>query len=122
MKKSYFILLMTLLFLGVSGCYNDKEELLYPQNSTADCTTIDSKFSTAVNSIFQNKCSTGSGCHGAGSFYAEFLTYSSIFNKKTEISKRVFIDQNMPTAGSPQLTTNEKAVLKCWLDAGAPNN
>lgn len=122
MKTINLILFIVFLSSAVSGCYNDKEEFLYPQE-TPTCSNTDSKFSTAVNAIIQNKCSS-SGCHDANTQAAgyQFVSYSDIHNNIESVNNSVFVSETMPKSGSTPLTDKEKVALKCWIDAGSPNN
>lgn len=68
-----------------------------------------------IKELFQAKCSGGS-CHPAN---GELFNYSSAFNLRQEIKSRTQ-SGNMPKVGS--LTTEEKALIACWVDDGAPEN
>ena len=108
-----------LLIVFVSGCYYDKEELLYP-NTIANCTATNSRF-TDVQSIVALKCAT-TGCHNAGAAAGGVVleTYDQIRSVSNRILQRVIIDKTMPP-GAP-LTAEETAILQCWINAGTPNN
>jgi hypothetical protein len=56
------ISILTFVVLGISGCYYDVEEELYPDNKTA-CDTTTLNFA-AIKPIFDSKCT---GCHGGAS-------------------------------------------------------
>ena len=118
-KKNVVLLFSIAVILTSSGCYYDKSDLLY-QNNT-DCNTVDAKFSTAISPLMQSKCSY-SGCHDAatGAGNAVLETYAQISAKAGRINQRCVIDRTMPT-GTP-LSASEVASIKCWVDAGAPNN
>lgn len=120
------IKLITLVLCGVagivgviSGCYYDKEELLYP-GSVVNCNTINAHF-TDVKPIIQAKCAT-TGCHNAASAAGNTVleTYDQISSKAARINQRALIDRTMPP--SPPLTTTDIGILKCWINSGAPNN
>jgi uncharacterized membrane protein len=53
-----------------------------------------------------------SGCH------AGFVEYGQAYAKRDAIRDRVFVVGNMPKGG--KLTDDESALLRAWLDAGAP--
>lgn len=101
-----------------SGCYYDKEEILYPGGSA--CNGAANKFSD-VNPIVQSKCSFSSSCHGSGSSNAGgvLTSYDLIKNKAASIKLQVQTGL-MPQTGS--LTAAEKQSIICWVEAGAPNN
>jgi hypothetical protein len=89
--------------------------------SSVDCMGIAKSFVTDVNPIIQNSCATNSGCHGSGSHNGpgELLTYTEVFNSRSDIRTAVFTGA-MPQTGS--LTTAQKASIICWIDNGALNN
>jgi hypothetical protein len=103
-----------------TGCYYDKEDLLYG-NTTVDCTSVDSKYSTAIAPLMQSKCSY-SGCHDAGSSAGGLVleNHTQVAASAGSINQRCIIERNMPP-GTP-LTSTEYTALQCWLQAGAPNN
>ncbi len=112
----YFILAS-----AISGCYYDKEELLYPGSvSAVDCTTVQAKFAADVQPIIVSKCATG-GCHDASASGGVVLqTHSQVSAKKDRVYARAVLEKTMPTSGA--LPPAELAKLKCWIDSGAPNN
>jgi uncharacterized membrane protein len=116
---SALLLIMAIALL--QSCYNDKEELLYPDSGRpVDCTTISAKFSTDVSPIIRNKCAT-SGCHDAaasGGFV--FQNYTQISAAKERIKASAVVNKTMPKGGA--LPQSEINILKCWIEAGAPNN
>ncbi len=98
------------------GCYNDKEELLYG-NDTCDGNI---SFSVNVNPIIQANCAIPD-CHAAGSTNGPgaLTTYEQIKNVAVEIKSAV-VSRFMPKRGS--LTESQIKTISCWVDASAPNN
>jgi uncharacterized membrane protein len=111
------------LFMAVlaTGCYYDKEELLYPgSNQAVDCTTVSAKFSTDVLPLITTKCAT-SNCHDASAAGGRiFQTYAQISGAKDRINIRAVVEKTMPESGA--LLPAEINILKCWIESGAPNN
>jgi len=101
----------------MAGCYYDKGELLYP-GSTVDCSTVSATFSK-VQSIMTNKCNA---CHNArdaaGGTVLE--TYDQVKAKADRINQRVIVEKTMPPGAV--LSSEETAILKCWISSGTPNN
>jgi len=116
-KKIGFCCLAALVLVA-SGCYYDKEELLYPGGS--NCQGAASKFSQ-VNPIIQTKCSFSSSCHATGTsnIGGPLTTYDQIKNKAAQIKLQVQTGL-MPQTGS--LTAAELQSIVCWVESGAPNN
>lgn len=120
-KICKYVFFSSLLIMAVTGCYYDKEELLYSGKGTVSCSNVSAKFSTDVSVIIKNKCAT-SGCHdAAGSAGGTVLvTYAQISAAAARINQRAVVDKTMPTSGP--LSVAEVSILKCWIDSGAPNN
>ncbi len=87
------------MLIVMTGCYYDKEELLYP-NSKVDCSTVSGTF-VKVQTIVAGKCNT-SGCHNtrdaAGGTVLE--TYEQIKAKASRINQRAIVERSMPP-GAP---------------------
>lgn len=81
-------------------------------------------YKTDIKPIVVAKCATchapssGSGAPGDFNTFDDFKTRADLGLVKS----RVFDKQDMPQAGAPQLTNEEKDKLKKWLDEGAQNN
>ncbi len=115
------VCLMLVHILTLVGCYNDKEELLYPgSNAPVDCTTTPASFATDILPLITTKCAVP-GCHDASaSGGVIFQTYTQINDKKDRINVRAIVEKSMPPTGA--LLPAEIAKLKCWIEAGGPNN
>ena len=122
MKIKYLIscLLYAFIFI-IQGCYNNKEEILYPGSFIpVDCNTVPAKFAADVLPLITAKCAIP-GCHDAtASGGAVFQNYTQISSKKDRIYTRAVIERSMPAAGA--LLPAEINKLKCWIDGGALNN
>jgi len=119
-RRGWLIMfIITIMTSVMAGCYYDKEELLYP-GSTIDCSTISATFSK-VQLIITNKCNT-SGCHNArdaaGGTVLE--TYDQVKVKADRINQRVIVEKTMPPGTA--ISSEETAMLKCWISSGTPNN
>ncbi len=114
------VLFLAIFSVAITSCYKDREELLYPK---FDCSVKQSTYSGDIQSIFSSKCLTCHNSLGTAQSYP-ISTYSEIISIDTaRIRADCFGGGNqMPKAGSPQLTEEEKSKLKCWLDNGAQNN
>lgn len=117
-KFSYATLLA---FTLISGCYNNKEELLYPGSNTPPrCATTPAKFSTDVLPLIQSKCAIP-GCHNAAaSGGLTFQTYTQISAAKLRIHTQAVVQKTMPPTGP--LLPAESDKLKCWIDGGGLND
>lgn len=99
--------------------------------SDANCTlsvsfSIPSEISTSyVNEIvpiLESKCNY-SECHSPNNpkQLADLTSYSVVYNYRSSIKTKV-LNNTMPKKPKPDLTTNELALIVCWIDAGAQKN
>lgn len=109
------------LLLFITGCYNNKEELLYPGSTTpVNCTTAPATFKTHVQPLIVSKCAIP-GCHdGSNSTAPIFGSYLQISLYKNVINTRVIVQQTMPPTGP--LPPADVSKLKCWIEAGGLDN
>lgn len=107
-------------FIVIASCTKDvgpNPDLAPKQTNICDTIT----FSKHIKPIIDNNCT---GCHGAGYSYGDLTTHTGIKAKVDAGSfKARVVDQVpsvMPQGGT--LTDAQLTLIKCWLDAGAPNN
>ena len=118
MLKKLILFMLAAVGFAAAGCYNDKEELLYPGGS--NCQGAANKFSD-VSPIIQSKCANSTSCHSAGATNVggPLTSYDLIKAKASQIKLQVQTGL-MPQTGS--LTDAEKKSIICWVESGAPNN
>lgn len=105
-----------LLVLGLSGCYYDVEEELYPGTA---CDLTNTTYSAAVQPIIATNCAVPA-CHVPGGTSPDLSTYAGASANAGGIDQRALVDKDMPPSG--QLSSCDQQTLKAWIDAGAPNN
>lgn len=119
MTKNFTLISFLFAFYLIS-CTKNNEQDLYPTTASS-CSTISAKYTADIKPLFLARC-TISGCHNttsnAGGFALE--TYTQVAAKAAKINQRCIVEKNMPAAGP--LSNAEIAMLKCWIDSGAPNN
>jgi hypothetical protein len=71
--------------------------------------------------MIQSKCAV-SGCHVSGFQPGDFTQYETLKKKADDgkIQLMVFSLGNMPPEN--KLSSSEKSMLQCWLNAGAEKN
>jgi uncharacterized membrane protein len=119
-RRGWLVLsIITVMTMLLPGCYYDKAELLYPGRAV-DCSTVSGTF-TKVKSIMTSKCNT-SGCHNAASAAGGTVleTFDQVKAKATRINQRAIVEKTMPPNGA--LSSEEIAILTCWISSGTPNN
>jgi hypothetical protein len=89
--------------------------------TVTSCDGVASKFAANVLPLIQTKCAINSSCHATGSVNTGgVLTTHTQISAKAAAIKSAVNAGTMPQTGS--LTTAEKAIISCWVDAGALNN
>lgn len=99
------------------SCTHDKAELLSPAGN--DCANVNAGFAADVLPIIQAKCQ---GCHGTGSTSGPgaLTNYAEIKNVADRILSSVTTG-SMPLNATP-LPAAEVSKIRCWVNAGTPNN
>lgn len=118
------IVILSLAFF--TGCYYDKEELVYPPNTGTTCDTTAIKYSTDIVNILQANCYTchgGTGSLGGGN---KLDNYTSLLSHTTNGDLLGVITHTpgyppMPDGGA-KLSDCNIAKIRTWIRNGAPNN
>lgn len=114
-----FVLLAT-----TSGCYYDKEELLYPGSLTCDTATV-VKYSTTVLPIITASCySCHSGLFPSGAIRLDTYPDLRVHALNGRLYGTITHNGSYPAMprDAPKLSDCKIASIKRWIDAGAPNN
>jgi hypothetical protein len=119
LKAFFFICIIAL-----TGCYYDKEDLLYPQSG--NCDTTNSTYSAVVQPALQTYGCIG--CH-SGAAPSGNVLLNTYTNVKTYVQNGKFYGSISHSAGfiaMPQGGNKMNACtinkIKSWIDAGALNN
>ena len=111
-----------LLLVSTTGCYYDKEEVLYPDTV---CDTANVTYSRSVVPILSSNCIT---CHGGNTPSAGIKLDAYADVKVQATNGRLWGAVSHSTNYSPmpknaaKMSTCNLAKIKKWLDAGALNN
>ena len=99
--------------LIISGCYRDKEDLLYGSDCSNTAVSPGTKF-TAVQSLINSQCTS---CHSpSGGTAPDLSTPCSIVEKWSSINNVCVIVKTMPPGG--QLSSSNQQVISDWINAG----
>lgn len=126
MKSLKTLLYLSVLITGLSACYYDVEEELYPSNSSS-CDTSKLSFATNIYPIINSRCNT-SGCHNNASSSAG-LSFEGYANVKAAIDLPKFLGSikhessfsPMPKS-STKLSSCDILKIEQWKKNGSPNN
>lgn len=108
---------------GLSSCYYDNEEALYPvRPGTSNCDTANPTYAATIQPIIQNNCQ---GCHsgGAPSGNLDLTSYNNVVSAVN--SKNLFDHllgssySLMPPSGS--LTECNINEFNSWINKGMPS-
>lgn len=80
-------------------------------------------YASGIKAIVDTRCAI-SGCHDGNSGVVGFTAYAPLKERADNgrIRSYVFELKIMPPSSATQLTEDEKKLLQCWLDNGAPEN
>lgn len=112
------IFILGLLVFGLSSCYYDNEEDLYPIDPS-DCETAGLTYDNEIKVLINSNCSTR-GCHYTGSQEPTLTNYQEVKDNLDRISKQALEERTMPPSGP--LATCEHNQLTQWIADGAPEN
>jgi len=117
MRRSIILLSITVFALG-AGCKKNSEKT---EVVAQTCNGVDSRFALKVFPIIQNSCAASVGCHGnsSGNGPGALINFLQISNAATAIKSAV-VTGRMPKGSS--LSVQEKDIIVCWINSGAPNN
>ena len=115
------LLFIFITILVLESCRYDKVELPPPPPPINSCDTLNATYSGAVASIINGNCNI-SGCHDSGSAFGDYTNYEGVKEKidNGTFKTRVMDQKDMPPSNPLPKADLDK--LKCWLEAGAPNN
>ena len=116
------VVILLLVVLSVSSCYNDKAEILYPQTV---CDTAAVTYSTSVTPILSANCIS---CHGGNTPSAgiKLDVYTGV--KQQVDNGRLWgavshgPNYSAMPKNSNKLNTCNLEKIRLWIVAGAPNN
>jgi hypothetical protein len=119
MKK---ILIAVAIMLFVSGCYYDKEDLLYGTN----CDTSNVTYSGTITGLLNNYAclSCHVGTNASGGINLESYTYVKAVVDNGRLYGAVNHSSGfkpMPD-GAAKMNSCDIKKIKAWIDSGSPNN
>lgn len=122
MKMFQKISLLLCLLFGVSACYYDVEEELYP---TTECETNEVTYSAVVLPIIDNNCYA---CHDAANNFGGIIL-ESYEELKPYVDNGSLLSVIRHESGFSPMPKNRAKLLDCdiakieeWINQGAPNN
>lgn len=112
------LLLITFCTIGIAAC--NKETTIPEPEQPAPCRPT---YVADIRTIVNTRCAI-SGCHDGNSGLVAFTTYAPLKERADNgrIKSYLFELKIMPPASATQLTEDEKKLMQCWLDNGAPEN
>ena len=129
-SKISIFLISSFVCIGLTGCYYDTEEELYPDSGSTTCDTVSVSYATDIVPIVSTKCSNP-GCHAGVNAAAgiPLETYAGVkgfldTDKARFISSIIWDGNasNMPKGASSKMIDCNINTIKAWINAGYPNN
>ena len=118
MKMKKTLLFLTCCTFGIVACNKEPNTTEPEQPATCHATYV-----ADIKTIVNTKCAI-SGCHDGNSGIIGFNTYIPLKERADNgrIKSYVIELKIMPPSTAKQLTDDEKKLIQCWLDNGAPEN
>ncbi|MCB0620140.1 MAG: hypothetical protein KDC32_15325, partial [Saprospiraceae bacterium] len=111
-----------LLGMSMGSCTSD--QLVIPVEADP-CEEFFPTYAADVKPII-DECCAYSGCHVSGFPFGNFSTYENLESALANgaMYQRVVNYRSMPPsyAPGPQMTTEERTKIECWLASGYPEN
>lgn len=106
-----------LLFIIITIAYSCKKD----DYKNLDCGSTPNTYSNEIAPMVSKNCSAAA-CHGSGSANGDYTSYVGlkVVADKGSLENKVLHDKTMPP--SKPLPLEDRRKLKCWIEAGAPNN
>lgn len=124
MKVIFTISLLTTIFIGIFSCNKDEEPTI--------CSESNVSYNGDIKRIIDNSCAFEFGCHGGWAVLPVFTTYEGLKPSLENggFEERIFFMDSipirvMPPPNTPEenlLAEDDKQLLRCWIDAGFPEN
>ena len=128
--KISFIIFSFSICIGLTGCYYDTEEELYPDSGSTICDTVSVSYANDIVPIVSSKCSNPS-CHAGVNAAAgiPLETYAGV-KAYLDADKALFISSiiwdgnasNMPKGASAKMSDCNINTIRAWINNGYPNN
>ena len=128
--KISFIIFSFSMCIGLTGCYYDTEEELYPDSGSTICDTFSVSYANDIVPIVSSKCSNPS-CHAGVNAAAgiPLETYAGV-KAYLDADKALFISSiiwdgnasNMPKGASAKMSDCNINTIRAWINNGYPNN
>jgi mono/diheme cytochrome c family protein len=111
--------------IGLTGCYYDTEEELYPDSGVA-CDTVSVSYETDIKQIFNSNCNE---CHSGTAAPSVQLNNYEATQTYLNTNKAKFLSSitwdgnasNMPQSSTKMSDCNINTI-RAWINAGYPNN
>ncbi len=122
MHKVTGILLIAAAITGISGCYYDKADLVYPNVA---CDTAAVSYNSGIQTLMSTYCYECHAGAASGSFGINLDTYSNLkavadngklLNRLTTNDPSIMMPK-----GGPRLSDCDINAFRKWVNNGAPN-
>ncbi len=126
--KAFLFLVFALGILGLSSCYVDKEETLYPKTKS-NCDTANVTYNGSVKPLISQYClachNTSNNASLGGNLNLDgYINLSNAIKNERPILKSIqhAADVSAMPKNSPKLSDCNIAIIQKWINAGMLNN
>ncbi len=105
----------------LSGACNFNKQKVDTSNETAaPVSAADLNYANINSKVIEPYCLSCHSAAGGNRAGLNLETYASIMNRLELVQVTVIMERSMPPSGSPALDPSAYALMKAWLEAGAP--
>jgi hypothetical protein len=110
--------LIYLFIIAFVACKTEPPKI---EKTSSACVPSNISYVKHIKPIITTNCATGSGCHGVGSPFGNFVNYDQLNAKCLDgtFNKEVFIEKGMPPAG---MDSCDYLTLRRWYNNGHTPN
>ena len=131
MKRILFCFSTVFALVLLNSCYYDNFTELHPGNNLSgacDSTKATVSYSNDIVPILNNSCGTNNSCHGtSNNSFVDLTNYAGVSNSAQQYllyNSVAWIGtaSKMPKGSQTKISDCNIALIRKWIDAGAPNN
>lgn len=108
------------LAFTLTACNFNKQNVNTDNEAAVPVTAADLNYANVNNKVISPYCLSCHSAAGGNRAGVNLETYASIIGKLELVQATTILERSMPPSGESQLNSSAYALLKAWIEAGAP--